>query len=704
MPFQRNGSSKSSVLLATTLFVVVILALGALATNVISTMRSTADAHDDVRATRAAEAAVRSLKDRLSATIRNAAEADVAFNASNTADFAGWARDNWGSTSADNPLYDNAALTVGGSTFSVTVNSTIDPIALFWSALQGQADEALVSRRHPVINFVGNANGVWVVASEAVQPHVLVTKAQPHAVLSLFRKIHDADLGLLSQQYQLDGMRLFRTRPDHMLSVALRNVDGQVVGFIGWKSLAVGTQVYNEVRMKVFAAAAILIVFIVTVVLAGGAEIRRMARAARHANHEATHDTLSGLFNRAGLMVALQRHLEKGEAIRLYMLDLDGFKLVNDAWGHQVGDRLIERVSSALSGAHPEIVHAARLGGDEFALVQVGPTPAADFAEGVLKAFGGVFDIGGRTVEVGLSIGSASGEGLSDRFELLRRADMALYKAKADGKGRAVAYHSDLDRQRERLLHLEDQLRQTLADGGVAVVYQPLVCAASGTLNGVEALARWATENGPVSPEVFIPLAERSGLIDTLGAQILRHSIRNAKTWPALDLSVNVSPIQLCNPTFAGSVLQLLDEEGFDPKRLTLEVTEGVLMSNPDQAQRAIDELRAVGIRFALDDFGCGYASIGALRKFGFDSMKIDRSLVSAAHEGKGQEVLKATIALASALNIPVTAEGIETGAQANLLRDAGCATLQGYLIGRPMSASDIASLADKGRPLAPAA
>jgi diguanylate cyclase (GGDEF)-like protein len=377
------------------------------------------------------------------------------------------------------------------------------------------------------------------------------------------------------------------------------------------------------------------------------------------------------------------------------MLDLDGFKGVNDAWGHQIGDGLIRQISEALPKTHPQIIHAARLGGDEFALVQRGDADFEAFSSAVLSAFDCVFEVDGRTVEVGASLGGARSEGIDDPFEILRRADMALYRAKDDGKGRAIAYHPELDRERERLTALEDELRAALEDGGLTVVYQPLVSAKSGQINGVEALARWQTDRGPVSPEIFIPLAERSGLIDVLGTHVLRQSIRNALGWPGLKLSVNVSPIQLCNPSFASSVTRLIDEEGFDPKRLTLEITEGVLMTSPDQAQRAIDDLRKTGVRFSLDDFGCGYASIGALRQFGFDSMKIDRSLVWAADKDThGRDVLKATIALATALSIPVTAEGIETSTQADMLREAGCDQLQGYMVGKPMSADDILKLA----------
>lgn len=311
----------------------------------------------------------------------------------------------------------------------------------------------------------------------------------------------------------------------------------------------------------------------------------------------------------------------------------------------------------------------------------------------ILALFAEPFKIDGRTIEVGASIGAAARSGDVQSLELLRRADMALYRAKANGKGQAIEYDPELDRERQRVAELEGLLKNAISSGAIEAVFQPLVSASTGVVTGLEALARWRTATGNISPEIFIPLAERCGLIDALGVHMLRTSIEHAKSWPDLALSVNVSPIQLCNPEFAAEVISVLQELDFNPNRLTLEITEGVLMTNPDQARRSIDQLKHVGIKFALDDFGCGYASIGALRQFGFDRMKIDRSLVSALDEGaNGADVLRATISLATALRIPVTAEGIETARQAAILRDAGCDQLQGYLIGKPMSAYDISS------------
>lgn len=302
-----------------------------------------------------------------------------------------------------------------------------------------------------------------------------------------------------------------------------------------------------------------------------------------------------------------------------------------------------------------------------------------------------------REVEVGASIGAATGESGMEASELLRRADLALYRAKETGRNRAVLYDAALERDRHREATLEGALRRAIATGAVTLDFQPLVRAADGRMTGVEALARWNGPDGPVSPNIFIPLAEKAGLIEALGRHLLRLAIDEARRWPAIGLSVNLSPLQLCLPDFAGMVAALLETKGFDPHRLTFEVTETVFIANAEQARQTIAALRAIGVRFALDDFGCGYASIGALRRFGFDRIKLDRSLVAALDaEASGAEVLDATIQLAGALHLPVTAEGIETPAQADSLRLAGCEQLQGYFLGRPVSASEIdAFLAD---------
>jgi diguanylate cyclase (GGDEF)-like protein len=692
MATQQAGLSKWSVVVSTILFVVVLVTLGALATNVITTMRRSANIRDDERASRAAQSAIRSLKDRVSMTLLDNAGSSDAFQVSQTGDLSRWAIEKWRGTSGAASIYDGAVVTTrsGATAMASYKGSAFDPGARFGSALELQTMAALKSEGRPIVEFVKTWDGVDILASAAIHPDGKTATTSPYAVLSLFRHVRDSDLGLLAEQYQLEGLRLYGEAPPNMLSVALRSVSGNPVAYLGWNRLRPGTRVYQEVRYEVLAAGIILIVFLVAVVAAGGAEARKMARMARVARYEASHDGLSGLLNRSGVLDELERALPNGDEVTLHLLDLDGFKAVNDTWGHHIGDVLIQKVAHAISACHSEIVSAARLGGDEFALLQRGQCSSSEFSDRVLSIFATPFEIEGRTVEVGASIGSASSTNVVDPFELLRRSDMALYRAKHEGKGKAVHYQPDLDRDREETALLEAELKRAVAEGNISVAYQPLVAAETGKLNGVEALARWSRPTGPISPEIFIPLAERSGLIDQLGMSILRQAVAAAKNWPELALSVNVSPVQICNPSFAPRVATLLTEENFEPSRLTLEITEGVLMSNPNQAQRAIDDLKRIGVRFSLDDFGCGYASIGALRQFGFDSMKIDRSLIWATDEQRGRDVLKATVALAAALSIPVTAEGIENAGQADLLRDAGCDQLQGYMVGRPMNAEDL--------------
>lgn len=690
--------SATVTILATAFLATVAITLGGLATNVIVIMRDSADVIDNERSVDAAKAALGSTKAKLGSVTRDNAQWDAAYAASNDGSLAQWAYENWGNVSSTYELYDGAVVVAadGRTILSTRHGKKIDTSSSFGKSFVMQTRMAAANPQSPIVNFVRTPEGVVLLSSQAIQPHSRKDATGPFAVLSFIKDMDKEELASIENHYMLKGLHL-HIEPhadDAKLSVPMTDVTGKPVGYIEWTSLNPGSRVIGEVSGLINAACLVLAIFLVTVVLFGGAETRRMAKLARRAQRDATHDALSGLLNRAGLIERLREELATGLPVTLYLLDLDGFKGVNDAWGHQIGDRLIKEVSLSLRSCHAEILHAARLGGDEFAIIQRGPTASPDFAKTILEVFETVYEIDGRTVEVGASVGHVESDGQTDPFEVLRRADIALYRAKDDGKGRAVAYHCELDKERERLLELEDDLRSALASGGVTVVYQPLVSAATGKLNGVEALARWNTARGPISPEIFIPLAERSGLIDQLGMQVLLQSIRNAREWPDLKLSVNVSPVQLCNPAFASSITRLLEEEGFDPARLTLEITEGVLMSNPDQAQRAIDDLRKTGVRFSLDDFGCGYASIGALRQFGFDSMKIDRSLVWAADkEGKGQEVLKATIALATALSIPVTAEGIETATQAAILREAGCDQLQGYMVGRPMPAEDIGKL-----------
>ncbi len=695
---RRRGRSQTSSIIATTVcFLVVALALTGLMAHVVVAMTRSANEIDDARATRAASAAIAALVNRLSATTTDNAVWDDAYKAISSSSAADWAYENWGKTTADYPLYDGAVV-IGPDHSSIVSayakGKPFQPSAFFGEGFFQQINKAADAGQAPVVNFIRTETGIALVVSQAIQPFTAEGELPKLSVLSLYKDLTPEVLDILSGEHELDGLHLATAPEPGLLNTPITDMQGGVIGHLVWPSKAPGSAVFHQVYPYISAAIIILVMFLGGVLLVGASEARRLRQLAQAAIFEANHDSLSGLLNRQGLLALLEEVQGTDLAQpRLYLVDLDGFKAVNDAWGHAVGDDLIRIVSNALVACHPEVVAAARLGGDEFALVQIGAAAPGEIEATILALFAEPFKIDGRTIEVGASIGAAARDGDLAPLELLRRADMALYRAKENGRGRAIEYDPELDRERQKVAEMEALLKSAISDGVIEAFFQPLVSAATGAVTGLEALARWRTPTGNISPEIFIPLAERCGLIDALGTLMLKTSIEHAKNWPGLALSVNVSPVQLCNPEFAAEVISLLQGLDFDPKRLTLEITEGVLMTNPDQARRSIDHLKQVGIKFALDDFGCGYASIGALRQFGFDRMKIDRSLVSALDQSSnGADVLRATISLATALQIPVTAEGIENAHQAEILREAGCDQLQGYLIGKPMSAVDISS------------
>ncbi|WP_245337311.1 bifunctional diguanylate cyclase/phosphodiesterase [Shinella sp. HZN7] len=270
-----------------------------------------------------------------------------------------------------------------------------------------------------------------------------------------------------------------------------------------------------------------------------------------------------------------------------------------------------------------------------------------------------------------------------------------MYRAKHAGRGRAMYYETLMDDDRDERREMEEALRAAVARGEIDVVFQPIVGARSRTICGVEALARWSRGGTkPVPPDVFIPLAEATGIIDTLGPLVLKRACAAVRNWPDIDISINVSPAQFRNPYFPDQALGIIAEAGIAPSRVTLEITEGYFIQNPGRAKLVMDRLKAGGVRIALDDFGAGFSSIGYLIRFGFDRMKIDRSLTLAGEQSpKGGAMLQATVALAASFDMPVTAEGVETAEQAAFLHLCGCDQLQGYFFGKPMSERAISDL-----------
>ncbi|MCL4671755.1 MAG: bifunctional diguanylate cyclase/phosphodiesterase [Sphingomonadaceae bacterium] len=409
-------------------------------------------------------------------------------------------------------------------------------------------------------------------------------------------------------------------------------------------------------------------------------------------------DSLCGLPNRRALHADIRQNRSDDGSVAVALIDLDGFKMVNDLYGHGVGDKVIKIIADELRAVCGADARPYRLGGDEFAVSVCGPA-AATILEGKCRALldrlGHPLPADDRRIAVGASIGlsrSDPGENLPSS-ELLRRADISMYVSKRGGKMRSSWYQPDFDRNLEALRDLDSELRAALVNEEFRLHYQPLVDANTGQVVAVESLIRWVRPDGKaVGPNMFIPVAEESGLINAIGLWVLRRGCTDALPWGDIKLSVNISAAQLRNFEFPIQLGNILEETGFPPERLELEITETSLVLDPVIAERSLALIRSFGVNVALDDFGTGYASIGFLRRFRFEKLKLDRSLVidSCADEAS-RAMMLSSISMARALNMNVTAEGVETEDQATMVRSAGCDQIQGWLYFKAMPAEDIA-------------
>lgn len=420
-------------------------------------------------------------------------------------------------------------------------------------------------------------------------------------------------------------------------------------------------------------------------------------RHLRRVEHLSRSDSLTRLPNRRALHFDIQREYRQGHEVALAMIDLDGFKLINDHYGHFVGDAAIRecaRIFGAISDGEAGIY---RLGGDEYAMMIGGPV-AGTLLEGlcrrIIERLAKTIHVEDRRLTLGASIGLARSttQDFVPSSELLRRADIAMYAAKRGGKMRCTWFSSALDRSREKLQEMDDELRRSLAEGQFRLHYQPLVDSSTRTINAVECLLRWERPDGAcIGPSTFIPVAEESGLINAIGLWVLRQACRDALQWGDIALSVNISAAQLRNPEFPIQLGHILEETGFDPERLELEITETCLVLDPVVAERSLSVVRSFGVKISLDDFGTGYASIGFLRQFRFEKLKLDRSLVVQASEDDGSRAMMlSSITVARAMKMSVAAEGVETEEQAAMVRAAGCDQIQGWLYFKAMPPEEI--------------
>jgi diguanylate cyclase (GGDEF)-like protein len=434
----------------------------------------------------------------------------------------------------------------------------------------------------------------------------------------------------------------------------------------------------------------------------------RIAEGEDRLRHLALHDPLSGLPNRTFFGDRLSSVIadagDEDTVAAVLAIDLDHFKDINDTLGHHIGDALIGVVAQRLVHAVRREDLVARLGGDEFAVITIDVADLAAlerFAERLISVLRAPYSISNHTLLIGASIGIAViDRRAGDTADIMRRADVALYRAKNEGRSRACIYDADMDADLRERKQLENDLRTAIAEDGLSVAYQPIMNASGEKIAGVEALCRWQhPTRGDVPPSDFIPIAERSELIIPLGEWVLRKACMEARPWAGLTVAVNVSPLQFRRQDFVEVVERILAETELDPGRLELELTESTLLGNVDDAEKAMQRLKARGVRFALDDFGTGYSSLLYLRRFPFDRIKIDRSFVRAIETAAdAASIVHAIVSLGRGLGMKVTAEGVETAEQQLFLRAAGVHSMQGYRFGKPMPAEAIAERLEQVR------
>ncbi len=516
-------------------------------------------------------------------------------------------------------------------------------------------------------------------------------------VLISVKLIAGSLLNGIAEQLQLTNLRSVGNAAvpagDHVF--ALDDAQGRRVARFAWTPKQPGAEIVHSVVPFIavaLAGFALLAAFVLRYMRRTADEI---AVGETRLRHLAMHDPLCGLPNRIFFGERLRAVIEQvrngSTPAAVFYIDLDHFKDVNDTLGHPIGDALIRDVTQRLSRTLRGDDLVARLGGDEFAVISsVGNDleKMMALAQRIINTICAPYSIHGQNIVIGASVGIAAVDrNCAGAADVMRYADMALYRAKNEGRNRACIYDAAMDADLSSRKLLEADLREAIENDRLTLHYQPVVAKDGETVVAVEALCRWThPERGEIPPSEFIPVAERSGLIIDLGNWVLRRACIEARAWPKVTVAVNVSSLQFRRLDFVEVVERILDETGFDPTRLELELTESVLLGNVDSAENAMHRLKSLGVRIALDDFGTGYSSLLYLRRFPFDKLKIDRSFVHSLEKAAGAAaIVHAVVSLGRGLGMQVTAEGVETADQQLFLRAAGVHSMQGYRFGRPM-------------------
>jgi diguanylate cyclase (GGDEF)-like protein len=582
--------------------------------------------------------------------------------------------------------------------------------------MHGRAPAAKVEGAFPdgaaTVVFDGHeALAIFVSELKTVANPEIAARVGPITLVG-YRRMTSAMLTDLSERYRIADVRLVLDRPaDELSSLPVLGPDGTAKAWLAWTPERPGDAMLREFLWALIAVGLLFCGIFVYVMQRLRGAAREIALRERQIQRLAGQDELSLLPNRRTFDLRLDQELSQlgrtGAKLAILLLDLDRFKAVNDTYGHTAGDELIRQVAERLSAMMRLGDTVARLGGDEFGIIQtnmVDPSGCAALGERILESLTQPFEIMGVEATVGCSIGIALApqDGV-DRETLLKLADTALYESKNNGRNRYSFFEAGMNRALQVKRMVEEDLRRAIASDELVLHYQPQVSIDGSTVVGVEALVRWPHPvHGMVPPAEFIGIAEERGLIVPLSEWVLRRACTEARRWEGLKLAVNVSPIQFRHKDFVANVIRILDETGFEPGRLELELTEGVVVEDADAAETAMMDLRGHGIGLALDDFGTGYSSLIYLRRFAFDKIKIDRSFLEYMETTGESAILVHSIAhLGRALGLRVCAEGVETAEQHRFLQAIGCHELQGFLFSKGVPAAEIDRLLALDAPFA---
>lgn len=656
------------------------------------------------------DASVRSARTRMSAMALDNSVWDDAFKyAYDPKQAEAWANSAWGPGSQDAKPYDGMFLldetgkiawgAFRGQRYRET---TPDKLGGGLKTLLADMDMSVTHGTGVVSGLTRTEFGPALVSVSFIRPSTYATPPlKGRRYLIMTRHLTPPVVSAMGDAAGLSDLHLLDQEEPRGTAYILDAADGEQIGRLAWKPRLPGAAAAKAGRGQIELTTLLVVALVLILVTLSAYAVLRLARNETAARRVSMIDSLSQLPNRRAFYEQLQLAAGKTESClaAVAFVDLDGFKDINDVHGHASGDLLIRELATKFRELATGDVFLARMGGDEFALLVTGASSiqaSRAFCDKVLSYLSTPVKIDGHHLKVGASLGIATGNlKWVSPDEIVRRADVAMYHSKANGKGQVSKYDPKFDAERLKTQAIEKGLHLGLERDEFDVIYQPIVDAKTWNIIGVEALVRWpGRPEGQLFPDQFIPIAETSGVIHELGRYILRRACQEVATLEGIRLSVNISPVQFQDIGFEAAVKEILTSTGFPADRLEFDLTEGYLVENPTRVQAVIETLKAEGITFALDDFGTGNSSIGQLKRFQFDRIKIDRSLSNAiGHDNQASVLIAGTVNIARALSMEITAEGVESENHAMLLKLAGCTSLQGYHFGRPMTLGGLHAL-----------